>query len=151
MNPVISVIAPKRPMEKGWSRMPDVEAVIRAQDQLMRAYAFEFWLHSETGLQAMSAVEHPTPLPGEMDLGAEYHLSVSKAGARCASFEAMWVLAQFGLPDAKEDNHVPSGRARNFWRPVADHLSGYECPCQDSEPAIREDKGDYVWRGVPSA
>jgi hypothetical protein len=45
-------------------------------------------------------------------------------------------------------NHVPSGRVRNFWRPVADHLSGYECPCVADEPAIREDKGDYVWRGI---
>jgi hypothetical protein len=31
---------------------------------------------------------------------------------------------------------------------VADRLSGYTCPCQNNEPAIREDKGDYVWRGV---
>jgi hypothetical protein len=32
---------------------------------------------------------------------------------------------------------------------VADHLSGYECPCQETEPAIREDKGDFVWRAAP--
>ena len=42
----------------------------------------------------------------------------------------------------------PNGCVRNFWRPVADHLSGYECPCVEHEPAMVEDKGDYVWRGL---
>lgn len=67
---------------------------------------------------------------------------------RCTSADALWVLAEFDLLDAKEDNHVPGGKVRNWWRPVADHLSGYECPCTDEEPAVRENKGDYVWRGV---
>ncbi|AHC47973.1 hypothetical protein AX27061_3513 [Achromobacter xylosoxidans NBRC 15126 = ATCC 27061] len=58
------------------------------------------------------------------------------------------MLDEFDLIDANEDNHVPSGRVRNFWRPVADRWAGYECPCQENEPAMREDKGDFVWRGV---
>jgi len=24
-----------------------------------------------------------------------------------------------------------------------------ECACVDEEPAIAEDKGDFIWRGVP--
>jgi hypothetical protein len=86
--------------------------------------------------------------PGQPELGPEYHLSVSLSGARCSAADALFVLAAFELTDAKEDNHVPSGRVRNFWRPVADKLSAYECPCVDDEPAIREDKGDFIWRGV---
>ena len=48
----------------------------------------------------------------------------------------------------REDNHVPGGFVRNFWRPVADRFSGYECACVATEPAIVEDKGDFVWRGI---
>ena len=33
----------------------------------------------------------------------------------------------FGVEGALEDNHVPGGLVRNFWRPVADHLEGREC------------------------
>ena len=28
----------------------------------------------------------------------------------------------------REDNHVPGGFVRNFWRPVADRFSGYGHP-----------------------
>lgn len=73
---------------------------------------------------------------------------MSKNQRRCTSAEASFVLHHFGLEDAREDNHVPSGMVRNFWRPVNDNLSGYECPCVDEEPAMREDKGDFIWRGV---
>ncbi len=45
------------------------------------------------------------------------------------------------------NNHVPSGIARNFWRPVNESLVGKVCPCQDSEPTMVEDKGSFVWRG----
>jgi hypothetical protein len=89
---------------------------------------------------------------GKVDKGPEYHVSISKqlfAGpTRCTSDEARWVLEQFGLDGAEEDNHVPGGVVRNFWRPVATGLIGLECECKAEEPAIREDKGDFVWRPV---
>ena len=75
-------------------------------------------------------------------------MSVSYHGSRCDTAAAKWVKRQFNLEDATEDNHVPGGVVRNFWRPVADNLSGYQCPCVKTEPAIREDKGDFVWRGL---
>jgi hypothetical protein len=83
--------------------------------------------------------------------GPEYHLSISRqhptlGTRRCSSVEARWVLKQFRLEEATEDNHVPGGLVRNFWRPVADPMVGRECPCVEVENAIREDKGDYVWR-----
>lgn len=139
-----SIIQPKRPIIQGWRRAtwwicPPALAEL--------GYPVEAWEHAGTGLFALSAVEVARE-PGKPDLGPEYHLSVSLNGQRCSSSDALWTLQSFGLTDAKEDNHVPSGRVRNFWRPVADHLSGFECPCVDDEPAIREDKGDYVWRGV---
>lgn len=31
---------------------------------------------------------------------------------------------------------------------VADKYVGHECECKKSEPAIKEDKGDFIWRGV---
>lgn len=146
-----SIIKPKRPTGAGWLQEtgPEIEAVMR---HAAMGFACEAWFHPESGMQTFSAVEVAHD-PGALELGPEYHLSISKHGSgsrpkRTSSAEALWCLAQFELLDAKEDNHVPSGNVRNFWRPVADRLSGYECPCTNEEPAIREDKGDYVWRGA---
>jgi hypothetical protein len=90
-------------------------------------------------------------LPLRVKLKSAPHISISKqlpngTGGRCDSNEAKCVLVQFGLDGAEEDNHVPHGIVRNFWRPLADRLVGLECPCKENEPEIREDKGDIVWR-----
>lgn len=148
MQTAESIIKPRRPKGSGWDGPESVPAC----DAL--GYPAQGWYFAARGLFVISAVEVVPPENGGEDLGPEYHLSVSRRGpggkpARCTSGEAKWVLRQFGLADALEDNHVPSGVVRNYWRPVADRLSGYACPCQDSEPAIREDGGDFVWRGVP--
>ena len=140
-----SIIQPKAPAGRGWEQVKN--NMTGKLDAL--GYPNQTWYHYQTGLLAISAVEVATD-PAQPSLGPEYHLSISAAGARCSTADALWVLAQFDLSDAKEDNHVPHGRVRNFWRPVADHLSGYECHCVNDEPAVREDKGDYVWRGVTS-
>lgn len=143
MSFIDSVIQPKRPEGADWHR----PRWWRAPPELAAlGYPVEAWEHV-SGLFCMSAVEVASE-PGKPALGPEYHLSVSMGGQRCTAADALFALAAFGLTDAKEDNHVPSGRVRNFWRPVADNLSGYECPCIADEPAIREDKGDFVWRGV---
>lgn len=138
-----SIIKPKTPTGPGWVRIKNPAA--RHLDSL--GFPHATWHHAENNLMAISALEVAAD-PGRPSLGPEYHLSVSACGMRCSAADALWVLAAFGLEDAKEDNHVPSGKVRNFWRPVADNLSGYECHCVDEEPAIREDKGDYVWRGI---
>ena len=134
----ISIIQPKQPNGSGW--------VQKDASALNSSYPLQAWAH-ESGIFCLSAVEVTDEI-GQPKLGPEYHLSVSKNGQRCTSAEAAFALHAFELEDAKEDNHVPSGIVRNFWRPVADHLSGYECRCVDEEPAIKEDKGDYIWRGV---
>lgn len=139
-----SVIQPKRPIVQNWRRA----TWWKCPPQLAElGYPVEAWEHPSSGLFCLSALEVAHD-PGKPALGPEYHLSVTLNGQRCTAANALFALASFGLEDAKEDNHVPSGRVRNFWRPVADNLSGYECPCVDDEPAIREDKGDFVWRGV---
>ena len=140
-----SIIKPKRPTAPGWTRAKWWK-VPRELAEL--GYPTEAWEHLASGLFVLSAVEVTKPEPGAVAIGPEYHLSVSLRGQRCTTADAAWVLLAFDLSDAREDNHVPSGRVRNFWRPVADHLIGYECPCATDEPAIREDKGDYIWRGV---
>ena len=87
--------------------------------------------------------------------GPEYHISVSQHSAlrdgpvRADTLAAKWVLAQFGLDGALEDNHVPHGIVRNFWRPVSEPLVGRVCPCNATEVEIRENKGDFVWRPTP--
>lgn len=134
-----SIIQPKEPFGSGWKKLP-----FRMPRDM--GYPYQYWGHSN-GLLCISAVEVANE-PGEPELGPEYHLSISMNGGRCSSAEAAFALHAFGLNDAKEDNHVPSGKVRNYWRPVADNLSGYECPCKDNEPAMVEDKGDYIWRGV---
>lgn len=140
-----SIIKPKRPKDPRWQQEAPPPAALNL------GFPIEVWWHPEHRLQAFSAVEVAHD-PGTVDLGPEYHLSISaedhRGKKRCTSADALWVLDQFGLTDAKEDNHVPGGIVRNFWRPVADKLSGYECPCVDEEPAIREDKGDFTWRGT---
>ena len=150
MNSVISAIQPKAPREKGWFRNLSAERELRAIDPFMQERAvFAIYCHSG-GFNVISSLEKPDQEPGEQDLGPEYHLSITKGAKRCTTADALWILGQFDLLDAKEDNHVPFGQARNYWRPVADRFSGYECPCQDSEPTIREDKGDYIWRPAPA-
>lgn len=136
-----SVIRPKRPHGTGWLREQNPNELVSM------GFPAEAWQHLNSGIFVISAVEVASD--DDIDKGPEYHISISKPGRRrCTSQEAKWVLRQFGLEEAEEDNHVPNGFVRNFWRPVADRLVGLECKCKADEPAIREDKGDFVWRGV---
>jgi len=139
-----SVIQCLTPSGGGWRELP-------MDQRYSMGYPSRAFIH-ESNLAVISAVEVASE-PG-MDKGFEYHLSISKQhpsgkGGRCDSNEAKWVLDQFGLDGAEEDNHVPHGYVRNFWRPVATGLVGIECPCKAEEPAIKEDKGDYIWRAAP--
>ena len=140
------IIKPRRPSGDGWDGPYAVPKAITL------GYYGEYWAH-ESGLRVLSSVEVAKDADG-IDRGPEYHISVSRwsdaaqAPARCATADALWVLAQFDLIEAEEDNHVAHGVVRNFWRPVADKLVGMNCACKDEEPAIKEDKGDYVWRGI---
>ena len=77
-------------------------------------YPWAAWTHHTNGMLVISAVEKPDPEPGEFDVAPEYHLSISVMGHRCSTADAIWALGQFDLLDAKEDNHTPSGRVRNF-------------------------------------
>jgi hypothetical protein len=145
---VPSLIAVKRPRLPGWREVPTagLGAHPGYAGQPVRAF-----FHDASSLAVMSAVEFVDD--GKVD-GPEFHLSVSRqhrtlGTQRCTSVEARWVLVQFGIPEATEDNHVPGGRVRNFWRPVADPMVGRECLCVEGENAIREDKGDFVWRAAP--
>lgn len=139
----VSIVGPKRPVGQGWRRIHGIKLPLEGE-----GYPYEVYEHTSTRLLVISAVEVASEKVGVPAIGPAYHLSISLSGQRCSSADAVWVLAQFDLVDALEDNHVPSGRVRNFWRYMADNLSGMECPCVDDEPAIREDKGDFVWRGI---
>jgi hypothetical protein len=138
-NGIRSIIAVLRPKGPGWIEIPGA-------DQLSEFPARAF--SHRDGLFVISAVE----TMADEDKGPEYHISISRPIRpgrirRCDTNDARWVLQQFGLDGAEEDNHVPAGKVRNFWRTVATPLIGMECECKAEEPAIVEDKGDFVWRG----
>jgi hypothetical protein len=134
-----SIITVPRPRLAGWREV---------DCRLQTTAPHRAFFHDRHSLAVISAVE---VIDDEVIRGPEYHLSISRqhrtlGTRRCSSTEARWVLVQFGVEGALEDNHVPGGLVRNFWRPVADHLVGRECLCVADENAISEDKGDFVWR-----
>lgn len=139
---ITSVLLPRFP---GWREAP-VDKHLLELGGVVRAF-----LHERNCVAVFSAVEYP--YDGRHDKGPEYHLSISRqtpsGPRRCNSDTARWVLKQFGLADAEEDNHVPYGVARNFWRPVSDRFTGLVCDCKAEEPAVVEDKGDFIWRAAP--
>ena len=75
------------------------------------------YFHKPTKLCVISAVEVASHAPG-LEPICTYHVSMSKNGKyRATPEETRFVLKAFGMEDASEDNHVPGGIARNFWRP----------------------------------
>lgn len=140
LDAVDSIIKPKQPVTEGWTELPPPPTWVTL------GFAGRSFFHTQMKIMVISAVEVAKDADG-IDRGPEYHISISKDGRRITTQEAKEVLRQFDLHGAEEDNHVPHGIVRNFWRPVADRFVGLECACKDNEPAIKEDKGDYVWRG----
>lgn len=143
-NGAVSLVTLPRPRDHGWVELPNAQQIMKAPHPL-RAYSYQ-----PNNLFAIIAVEF---IDDGMVDGPEYHLSISHpvspgVSRRCDRNAARWVVRQFGLDGAKEDNHVPGGHVRNYWRPVADPMIGRECLCVESEPAIVEDKGDFTWRGA---
>ncbi|MCK9468249.1 MAG: hypothetical protein M0Q49_02425 [Porticoccaceae bacterium] len=137
-----SIIRPKRPAGIGW---------VRRRVVLPTEFDTEAWHFAGRQLYVISAVEVADGLLAAAgDPIPQYHLSVSKSTplgpARCSLEEAHWVLDQFGVPEALEDNHGPL--IRSFWRPVADQYAGVDCSCKDNEAAIVD--GDFEWRPLTS-
>lgn len=122
----------------------------------LTSHSIERWIHKKSLISVLTAVEPIVP-EGQTEPRPEYHISMVRlvrleSGTpveRVDSSDAQSVLGMFGADGFLEDNHVPGGRVRNFWRPVAEPAVGQVCACVDDEPAMREDKGDYVWRGTP--
>lgn len=140
---VESIIRPKQPQGDSWI------AGGTPPQWVTLGYAGETWYYPDRKLQVISAVEVAEEEPGKANLGPTYHVSISRGkGRRCSSNDVRFVLTAFGMQDAEEDNHVPGGFVRNFWLSVNENLIGVDCPCKASEPAIVEDKGDFVWRGI---
>jgi len=142
---IVSTVPVLRPKGPGWR---EVQIDQHERRRISMGYPLRAFIHERSGLAVLSAVE----VMADENKGPEYHLSISKQlggiPARCDTNEATWVLDQFGLDGAEEDNHVHSGIVRNFWRTVADPLVGLECVCKEDESAIREDKGDFIWRPI---
>ena len=136
-----SITSVLRPKGEGWRELP-------CDKRYSMGYPARTFYHAKSSIAVISAVEVASD--GKIDKGPEYHISISQQAmgrpSRCDSNQAKWVLEQFGLAGAEEDNHVPNGVVRNFWRPVATGFIGLECECKAEEPAIKENKGDFIWR-----
>lgn len=150
MNPIFAgfdlsrsttnIVQPKTPIYGSrWQLVSEMDV-----DPRFESYGYK---HPD-GFVVISAMEVAdgiltnTPMP-------QYHLTISKKGMRrCSSADAKFILKQFDMELALEDNHVESGFVRNFWQPVSQYWVGKECDCISEEPAITEDKGDFIWRGV---
>lgn len=143
MTPKQSIIKPLRPVngDPGW------HGPIVTDPRVSLGYPAETWIHARYFLSVISAVEVARD-KDNIDRGPEYHVSIAQqtphGPERCSASAASWVLAQFGLDGAEEDNHVPNGKVRNFWRAVAEPLVGLECGCKDTEAVVIE--GDYEHR-----
>lgn len=141
-----NVVASLRPLNlAGWVRW-----IIPPGNDLKHVAGVELWFNESHMVLVASAVES---IAGEsMQARPEYHLSVSRRvrnrqeAYRCNADTARWAIRQFGFDGAEEDNHVPHGKVRNFFRPIAWNAVGQACICKATEPKIAEDKGDYVWR-----
>lgn len=145
IHDIIQPLQPKA--DPDWGTLGDVRTQMRS------GYPIEAWFHLRMELFVLSAVEVATDGDGTTK-GPEYHLSVSKRRGgctpeRCMADEAKWMLEQFGLDGWEEDNHVPGGQVRNFWRPVAEPLIGKECACKKTEHLVVE--GDFEHRPLEDA
>lgn len=136
-----SIIKPKEPKGAGWIHRGLAPTIYTL------GYEGHQWFYPEQGIAVISAVEVASD-PGDIEKGPEYHVSISKNGGRCTRNETKFVQKVFDMQDSDEDNHVPGGFVRNFWKPVAENLIGHVCPCKDHEPEMAENKGDFVWRGI---
>ena len=148
---IIKPLRPKNPHGNQWKEIPGIVEEL-AQAGYPTGYPIERWRHFGYGFTVLSAVEVAVERDGSSN-GPEYHIRISKATpggsyrpTRVDTNDAKWVLAEFGVDGAEEDNHVPYGVVRNFWRPVAEGLVGKECKCKAEEVVIREMKGDFIWR-----
>jgi hypothetical protein len=133
-----SLIKPKKPKGPGWKCVGPLP--------YNAGYESWVWDHYEKGIRVGSAVE----VDHTDNIGPEYHISVSFQGRyRCSPELAEWAKKEFDMEGATEDNHVPGGFCRNYWKPVASKLIGKPCDCWDEETPMIEDKGSYIWRAQP--
>lgn len=137
-----------RPRLNGWKQIP-----FTYPRGYGTPYVIEKYWNPSQEVQAITSIEVVRP-EGGGEPRPEYHVSVSgfapdgQAPYRVSESRAQWALQQFSAAGFLEDNHVPNGVVRNFWRPVADPAVGEVCKCVDEEPAMHEMKGDFTWRGV---
>jgi len=134
---VTAAVQPRRPIGPGWEKL---------HNTIPTGYPNEGWLHRKRQLMVISAVESADGILTGQPC-AQYHVSITgrtRNGQpkRCSLDEARWVIHQFGIPEALEDNHGPL--VRSWWRPVADNLAGVDCECKGTEAPITD--GDFTWR-----
>ncbi len=136
---ITNITKPKKPIDGSrWQFYREMDI-----DPRFEAYAYR---HPD-GFVVISAMEVADGILTNTPM-AQFHLTISKSGRRrCTSADAKFILKQFDMDLALEDNHVESGFVRNFWLPVNQDWIGKECECIDTEPAMIEDKGDFIWRG----
>lgn len=100
------------------------------------AHAKGFMWENCFGVRAISSISLVYGKP-------QYHVSFSDNGKRIGITFMEAVLKQWRITDFEEDNHVPNGKVRNYWKPFDPEAK--ECRCKETEPP-HEETGGYVWR-----
>jgi len=125
---------PKRPRSGAW---------VRTGTHTYKGGTAEIYDHP-SGMRVLSSVDWVSGADGK---GLEFHISISAMGGRANRDQVRQALADFGMRKGIEDNHVPNGKARNFWLPVDPALKA-GCHCFETEEP--HDEGDgYIWREAP--
>lgn len=99
-------------------------------------YACGFLWENSMGARAISSIH-------EIDGKPQYHVSFSHQGQRINHGWMEPLLKQWNIESFEEDNHVPNGKVRNFWKSFDPEQK--QCRCKDIEEP-HEEVGGYVWR-----
>lgn len=133
---------PKRPWRSGWQRLPS----LRDRIELHR------WWHARERLLVVSSAP-VAEFRGE--LRPQWQVSASKVFVggherRPTDDEVAFVLREFRIVGAEEDNHMP-GLARHFWM-LCDLAPGDEmgCECKEGEETVVEPDG-FKWQRTSRA
>jgi hypothetical protein len=134
----------KGPKTSRWVLRGDtsgLNARARAEADRQGIVCIAHYGHRHDGTTVLSALEIANAPDGNGAI-PQWHVSISKQGARPDADTVARVLRDFDLEGAEEDNHHP-GVARHFWMPV-DPTRRVDCECKSDETVVTEADG-YQW------
>lgn len=124
-----SQLREREPSGVGWARLPAPQCTRRPG-----VVSISGWRYGRIFvLSSLNMMEMPD---GRGDVGAQWHISVTRLAARPGPAQVLKALRAFRMEQAEEDNHHP-GLARNFML-VVDPARRVACQCKADEQLVRE-------------